>query len=471
MGRVGLAVAVWVAAAAVPGWAGDPAGKATFLSDPAAAVNFTWTLVAAFLVFFMQAGFALLGAGLIRSKNTVNYLTKSFLDFCMASLAFWAFGFAFMFGGSRTAPGLEAGTALIGYSGFFLAGDGYDVTTTLYWFFQIVFAATAATIVAGAVAERTKITAYLAYSFLVSGLIYPVYGHWVWGGGWLGRLSDYLPFLGEGVGARDFAGSGVVHAVGGLVALAGAALVGPRIGKYNPDGTPNVIPGHNMAYVVTGTFVLFFGWFGFNAGSTLAATDLRISVIAVNTFLAGTTGAVVALYLSLLRTGKADVVLACNGSLAGLVAITAPCAYVAPWAAVVIGAVGALVMVGSLGFVERTLRVDDAVGAVSVHAAGGLWGLLAVGLFADGTYGGVRGLVAGSWAQLVAQAISVVTVTAWALATGFALFGLLRATMGLRASREEELGGLDVPEHGVECYPEVLVPILGAAGDPPGGRP
>lgn len=445
--------------------AGDPNGTATVNANPAAPVNFAWTLIAGFLVFFMQAGFALLGAGLIRSKNTVNYLTKSFMDFCMASLAFWAFGFAFMFGGSKVTPGLGLGNSLIGYSGFFLTGDSYDVSTILYWFFQIVFAATAATIVAGAVAERTKITAYLAYSFLVSALIYPIYGHWVWGGGWLANLSAHLPFLGEGVGAKDFAGSGVVHAIGGLVALTGAAMVGPRIGKYNPDGSPNVIPGHNITYVVTGTFILFFGWFGFNPGSTLAATDLRISVIAVNTFLAGTTGAVVALYQSLLRTGKADITMACNGSLAGLVAITAPCAYVAPWAAIPIGAVGALVMAWSLGFVERTLRVDDAVGAVSVHAAGGLWGLLAVGIFADGTYGGVRGLIVGSWGQLVAQAVDVVTVTAWALGTGFALFWLLKVTMGLRASREEELTGLDVSEHGVECYPETLVPVMGASED------
>jgi len=446
--------------AASPALAADPAGSATLARQPEAAVNFTWTLVAAFLVFFMQAGFALLGAGLIRSKNTVNYLTKSFMDFCMASLSFWAFGFALMFGGSKLAPGLEAGGTLVGFSGFFLAGGSYDVSTAMLWLFQMVFAATAATIVAGAVAERMKITAYLAYSFIIGALIYPIYGHWVWGGGWLATLP-------WGVGARDFAGSGVVHTVGGLLALVGAAMTGPRLGKYNRDGTPNAIPGHNMVYVVAGTFILFFGWFGFNAGSTLAATDLRIAVIATNTFLAGTAGAITALYYALVRSGRADVVLACNGALAGLVGITAPCAYVAPWAAVVIGAVAALVMVGAGAFVERVLKVDDPVGAVAVHAGGGLWGLLAVGIFADGTYGGVRGLITGAGGQMVAQLVSMGAVVAWSLGTGFLMFWFLKVTMGLRASPEEELSGLDVPEHGIECYPELqLVPVMGASEPP-----
>lgn len=437
--------------------AADPTGTETFKKDPNTAVNFTWTLIAGFLVFFMQAGFALLGAGLIRAKNTVNYLTKSYMDFCMAALSFWAFGFALMFGGSKLAPGLEAGNPLVGFSGFFLTRQAYDVSTGMLWLFQMVFAATAATIVAGVVAERMKITAYLAYGFLIGALIYPIYGHWIWGGGWLATL----PF---GVGARDFAGSGVVHTIGGLVGLTGAAMVGPRIGKFNPDGTANVIPGHNMVYVVLGTFILFFGWFGFNPGSTLLATDLRISVIAVNTFLAGAAGAVASIYYSLAKTGKADIVMACNGSLAGLVGITAPCAYVAPWAAVVIGAIAPFVMMATLAFVERTLKVDDPVGAIGVHAGGGLWGLLAVGIFADGTYGGVKGLVTGAWGQLIAQLINMGTVVVWALGTGFLLFGLLKITMGLRASREEELSGLDVPEHGTECYPRELVPVSPIAG-------
>ncbi|WP_376790721.1 ammonium transporter [Thermoflexus sp.] len=417
------------------------------------AINLAWTLIAAFLVFFMQAGFAMVEAGFARSKNVVAVLTKNLMDALIGGLAFWAFGFALMFGGSGLAPGLERGTPWIGTSGFFLTGLAYNDQTAALWFFQMVFAATAATIVSGAMAERTKTTAYLAYSFLISALIYPIYGHWVWGGGWLGDLSAYLPFLGEGVGAKDFAGSGVVHAVGGFVALVGAAMVGPRVGKFNRDGTPNALPGHNLALVTLGTFILFFGWFGFNPGSTLAATDSRIAMIAVNTFLAGAAGAVVAIYYGFFRTGKLELPLACNGALAGLVGITAPCAYVAPWAAVLIGGIAALVMIGGAAFVERILKVDDVVGASAVHGFAGLWGLLAVGLFADGTYGGVAGLIVGSWGQLVAQVIDMVVVTAWSLGTGFLIFWLIRQTIGLRVSAEEERLGLDLTEHGAEAYP------------------
>jgi Amt family ammonium transporter len=438
--------------------AADPTGADTLAANPNAGLNMAWTLIAGFMVFFMQAGFALLGAGLIRSKNTVNYLTKSFMDVCIASLGFWAFGFAIMFGGSAFFPGLEEGNPFFGLSGFFLAGEGYDVSTAMFWFFQMVFAATAATIVAGAVAERMKITAYLAYSFIIGALIYPVYGHWVWGGGWLSTLE-----IGGAVGVRDFAGSGVVHAVGGVAALVGAAMVGPRIGKFSSNGRPNVIPGHNMPYVVIGAFILFFGWFGFNPGSTLAATDLRIAVIATNTFLAGATGAVIALYWSLLKTGKADILMACNGALAGLVGVTAPCAYVAPWAAVVIGGIAAPVMIAGAMFVERVLKVDDVVGAFSVHGAAGIWGLLAVGIFADGTYGGVSGLIVGQTGQLILQVIDVAVVVAWTGVTAALTFGLIKMTMGLRASREEELTGLDVEEHGLEAYPRELPVPAGAA--------
>jgi Amt family ammonium transporter len=427
--------------------AADPGGADTLAADPTAPVNMAWTLIAAFLVFIMQLGFGFLGSGLIRAKNNVNYWTKSFMDFCIASLGFWAFGFALMFGGSAIASGLDQGNTFLGFSGFFLTGDSYDVSTIMYWFFQMVFAATACTIVAGAVAERMKITAYLAYSFIIGAIIYPIYGHWVWGGGWLSSLS-----IGGATGAIDFAGSGVVHMVGGLAALIAAAMVGPRIGKFNKDGTPNTIKGHNTPYVVIGTFILFFGWFGFNAGSTLAATELRISVITVNTFLAAATGAVVALYWKFARTGKADILAACNGCLAGLVAITAPCAFVPPWAAVAIGVIAVPFMFTTAHIVEKILKVDDAVGAVPVHFGAGIWGLLAVGIFADGTYG-VSGLIAGEWGQLVLQIIDIAALIAWVLPTVFVLFWLIKKTMGLRASREEELKGLDVPEHGIEAYP------------------
>ena len=382
------------------------------------------TVVAAALVFFMQAGFAFLGAGLIRSKNTTNYLTKSFMDFAIASLGFWAFGFAFMMGSS-------AG-GFIGLSGWFLTGGEY-----VDWIFQMVFAATAATIVAGAMAERTKLQAYLAYSFIVSALIYPIYGHWVWGG----LLTGTAGWL-EGLGALDYAGSGVVHAVGGFVALAGAWVVGPRIGKFI-NGVAQEMPAHSTPFVVIGTFILFFGWFGFNVGW---GDDIGIN--AVNTLLSGATGAVVALYITLIVKGKADILMACNGALAGLVGITAPVNFVDPWAAVVIGAIAAPVMYLSVMFVERVLKVDDPVGAISVHGFTGLWGLLALGIFAN-----EGGLIFGG-AQILPQIYSIVAVVVWSLVTGLALFYLLKFAMGVRVTEAEELEGLDISEHGIQTYPE-----------------
>ena len=437
--------------------AGDPNGSGTYTDDIAGlkiATNFAWTLMAAFLVFFMQMGFALLGAGALRVKNTVNYFTKSYMDFSIGALAYWAVGFALMFGGSKLFAGLEEGNSIIGWSGWFLTGDAYDVSTMMFWMFQVVFAATAATIVAGACAERLKLQTYLIYSGIVTAIIYSIYGHWVWGGGWLATL----PF---GVGARDFAGSGVVHAIGGLVALAAIMLLGPRIGKFNKDGTPNALPGHDVGYIVLGTFVLFFGWFGFNPGSTLAATDLRISVIAVNTFLAGSAGAVLVCYWTFLKTKKVDIALTCNGALAGLVGVTASCAYIPTWAAVVIGLVSGLIVMYGIRFNEWVLKVDDPVGAVAVHGYNGLWGLLAVGIFADGTYGGVSGLIVGNTGQIVAQLIDIVTVAVWAFGTGYMLFGLLKHTVGLRASREEELAGMDISEHGYSAYPEFVIHEIG----------
>lgn len=435
--------------AAIPAFAGDPTGTETYQGEDAivAAIDFIWVLIAAFLVMFMQAGFALLEAGLTRAKNTVNILTKNILDFSIGGLAYWAFGFAFMFG---------AGNAFIGLSDFFLAGDAYDVTVARDWLFQMMFVAAAATIVSGAMAERTKVTAYLAYSFIVSAVIYPIYGHWVWGGGWLGEL-----------GAADFAGSGVVHAVGGILALVGAWKLGPRIGKYDENGEPQEIPAHNMAYAILGVFILFFGWFGFNAGSTLSGTDLRIAVIAANTALAAIAGGVTAMYIVFIRTGRVDVAVTGNGVLAGLVGITAPCAYVAPWAAVVIGAVGGIVMLWATGFAERTLKVDDPVGAFAVHGAAGIWGVLAVGIFADGTYG-VSGLLVGDTQQIVVQAISVVALLAWTLGTGYVMFTLLDAVIGLRVTEEQELQGLDASEHGLPAYGEDEAVVSGDVA-PAGG--
>ena len=393
--------------------------------------NIIWML-GAFLVFFMQAGFAFLGAGLIRAKNTTNYMTKSFMDFAIASLSFWAFGFALMWGTS------EAGIA--GNTNYFLT-DAADGQTYVDFVFQMVFAGTAATIVAGAVAERTKTQAYLAYSFIIGAIIYPLYGHWVWGGGWLGAMDKIdLP------AAADYAGSGVVHAVGGFVALAGAVVVGPRIGKFNADGSANVLSGHNVGYVVIGTFILFFGWFGFNIN-----TGDSIGLNAINTLMAGATGSIVALYIRLVRTGKADILIACNGALAGLVGITAGAAFVEPWSAVVIGAIAAPIMMASLMLIERVFKIDDPVGAISVHGVTGLWGLLAVGIFANGN-NGIEGLVVGEGKQIISQLISMGVVLAWGLVTGFALFMLLKVTMGVRATEAEELEGLDISEHGLPAY-------------------
>ena len=389
-------------------------------------------MLGAFLVFFMQAGFAFLGAGLIRAKNTTNYMTKSFMDFAIASLSFWAFGFAIMFGVS------EAGVA--GNTNFFLT-DG-DNQTYVDFVFQMVFAGTAATIVAGAVAERTKTQAYLAYSFIIGAIIYPLYGHWAWNeAGWMGALDKIdLP------AAADYAGSGVVHAVGGFVALAGAVVVGPRIGKFNADGSANILSGHSVPFVVIGTFILFFGWFGFNINS-----GDSIGLNAINTLMAGATGAVVALYIRLVQTGKTDVLISCNGALAGLVGITAGAAYVEPWGAVAIGAIAAPIMMASLVVIERVFKIDDPVGAISVHGVTGLWGLLAVGIFASGN-GDVYGLVEGEGKQIISQLISMGVVLAWGLVTGFALFLLLKVTMGVRATEEEELEGLDISEHNLPAY-------------------
>ena len=393
--------------------------------------NIIWML-GAFLVFFMQAGFAFLGAGLIRAKNTTNYMTKSFMDFAIASLSFWAFGFALMWGTS------EAGIA--GNTNYFLT-DAADGQAYVDFVFQMVFAGTAATIVAGAVAERTKTQAYLAYSFIIGAIIYPLYGHWVWGGGWLGAMDKIdLP------AAADYAGSGVVHAVGGFVALAGAVVVGPRIGKFNADGSANVLSGHNVGYVVIGTFILFFGWFGFNIN-----TGDSIGLNAINTLMAGATGSIVALYIRLVQTGKTDILIACNGALAGLVGITAGAAFVEPWSAVVIGAIAAPIMMASLMLIERVFKIDDPVGAISVHGVTGLWGLLAVGIFANGN-NGVEGLIVGEGKQIISQLISMGVVLAWGLVTGFALFMLLKVTMGVRATEAEELEGLDISEHGLPAY-------------------
>ncbi|MDF2955118.1 MAG: Ammonia channel protein AmtB [Candidatus Alkanophagales archaeon MCA70_species_2] len=432
---------------------GDPTGAATLVENPRAPVDYVWVLVAAFLVMFMQPGFAMLEAGFSRAKNVTNVLMKNLVDYAAGSLAFWAVGFALMLGASWH--------MLIGTSGFFLAGDAYDVSTILSWFFMLVFCATAATIVSGAIAERPKFSVYLVYSVVVSAIIFPIYGHWLWGGGWLSS-ADFMTALGGGYGALDFAGSGVVHAVGGYVALAACILLGPRIGRYDENGNPRPMPGHSVTLAVLGTFILWFGWFGFNPGSTLSAHELRISVIAANTNLAAAAGAVTAMLITWKKFGKPDVGMTCNGAIAGLVAITAPCAWVAPWAAVLIGIVAGFIVCYGYWWLERR-GIDDVVGAIAAHGFNGTWGLIALGLFADGTYGVyttepplVTGLLYGNLGFFACQLISAVVNFGWAFGTGFLLFYALEKTAGLRVSPEEELLGLDIGEHGVVAYPDFV---------------
>lgn len=397
-------------------------------------LDIVWTLVAACLVFFMQAGFAMVETGFTRAKNAVNILMKNLMDFSIGSVAFWIVGFALMFGASNG----FFGTSGFAGSGSVWSGDGSGDFNFTFLIFQTVFAATAATIVSGAMAERTKFRGYLIYSVVICAFIYPVFGHWVWGGGWLASLDT--PFI-------DFAGSTVVHSMGGWLALAGALVLGPRIGKYGPDGKPKAIPGHSLPLAALGVFILWFGWFGFNAGSTVAGIG-DIGRIAVTTNLAAAAGAILAMATSWILSKKPDASMALNGALAGLVAITAGCFSVSGWGALAIGAIAGIIVVFSVRVFDSVFKIDDPVGAISVHGIAGAWGTLAVGLFAvDGGafYGGGASL-------LGTQALGVVTAFGWAFGLGLILFYAIKKTVGLRVSREEELRGLDVGEHGMEAY-------------------
>lgn len=412
---------------------------------PEAAVSVpdtVWVVVTAVLVMFMQAGFAMVEAGFTRAKNACNILMKNLLDFSVGSIVYWVVGFAVMFG---------AGNAFFGTSGWFLQGDPAETFESIAWakvpleakyFFQLVFCATAATIVSGAMAERTKFVAYLVYTMAISAIIYPVVGHWIWGGGWL-----------SGLGMGDFAGSTVVHSVGGWLGLAGAIVLGARVGKYGPNKKARAIPGHSIPLAALGVFILWFGWFGFNPGSTMAA-DLSIAHIAVTTNLAAAAGAIAAMLTAWILFKKPDVSMTLNGALAGLVAITAPCAFVDAWAAVAIGLVAGPLCVLSVLFLDRILKVDDPVGAVSVHGTCGAWGTLAVGLFGQEALGlaGDGLFYGGGLKQLAVQALGVGSVFLWCMAAGLALFYAIKVVMGLRVTKEEELRGLDIGEHGMEAY-------------------
>lgn len=400
--------------------------------------NFLWTLIAAALVFFMQAGFAMVEAGFTRAKNSINIMMKNLMDFSMGSLFFWAIGFGLMFGATST--------GWFGTSGFFLSDfspDG-DPWVLAFWMFQVVFAATAATIVSGAMAERTKFTGYLIYSAVLSALIYPVFGSWAWGSllngnGWL-----------EGFGFIDFAGSTVVHSVGGWAALAGAIVLGPRLGKYGKDGSIRPIMGHNIPLAALGVFILWLGWFGFNPGSTTTA-DKSIAMIFVNTNLAAATGAVFAMFVSWIKFGKPEVGMSLNGALAGLVGITAGCANVTPGSAIIIGAIAGIIVVLSVLFFDR-IKVDDPVGAVSVHGVCGAWGTLAAGIF---NIGGTSASIIG------VQLLGIGACFLWTFPIAFTMFKLIDKTIGLRVSKEEELEGLDYTEHGGIAYPDFGVSTHG----------
>jgi ammonium transporter, Amt family len=408
-------------------------------------ITMIWMVLTGALVFMMQGGFAMVEVGLTRSKNTGNILMKNLMDFCLGSIAFFFIGWGLMYGASIG--------GLFGSKEFFLLGIPADAWANKMrdWFFQDVFAATAATIVSGAVAERIKFKAYLIYTVFISALVYPVAGHWIWGGGWLSQL-----------GMHDYAGSTVVHSIGGWSALAGAIALGPRIGKYvkvNGKTVSKAIPGHNMTFAMLGVFLLWFGWYGFNPGSSLNGNDPFIAHVAVTTTLGACAGACAALFLSWVWFKKPDVSMTMNGTLAGLVAITAPCYVVDPLPAIVIGAVGGLLVVVAVEFFDKVAHVDDPAGAISVHLVNGVWGTLAVGLFAVPgrlptnpvlAKGGL--FYSGSWASLGVQALGVLSVGVWVFGLMFALFSVLKATKNLRVSAKVEQQGLDISEHGADAY-------------------
>lgn len=512
----------------------NPDGKNTVTQDELiksvahnkVSINMVWTLVAGFLVMFMQLGFALLETGLTRAKNAAHTMTMNLMVYGIGILGWWACGFALMFGnfGGAAAPigwqpslgqGLlllngEQSITLFGHAfglfgtkGFFLNSGVFDTAIFCLFLFEMVFMDTAATIPTGAMAERWNFKSFFIYGFFVSMFGYTIFGNWVWGGGWLAQLGMNF---GLGHGHVDFAGSSVVHMTGAMIALAGAICIGPRIGKFGPDGKPRAIPAHDITLVVSGTIILAFGWFGFNPGSTLAGTDHRIAIVAVNTMLASASGAVVSAIIMWCLFKKPDPTMMCNGLLAGLVAITAPCAFVNSAGAVLIGVIAGGLVVGGVFFVERILKVDDPVGAVAVHGVNGAWGVLSLGLFANGSYGagwngvhklfkdgawqiinndataatlkkyaeltgtgtnggwsdvGVTGLFgsmfgapAGDSSQFLAQCIGTLTCAVFVFTIAFIWFKVSNLIVPLRSKREDEIEGLDVPELGVECYPE-----------------
>jgi len=433
--------------------------------------NFIWVMITGFLVFFFQCGFAMVETGFCRGKNAAHTMTMNFMVFLVGAIGYFLVGFAIQFGGSGGTVNLGSGGSVLdvmlsipglggimGLKGFALGGT-YDAGIYALFFFQMVFMDTTVTIPTGAMAERVKYSAMVITSFFISMFLYPFFGNWVWGGGWLATLGKNF---GLGHGVVDFAGSAVVHSMGGMLALSGAIVLGPRIGKFKKDGSSRAMPGHNIPMAIIGTIILFFCWFAFNAGSTLNASDFRLAVVATNTMIAGAVGGLVAMFYMWIKYGKPDPSMTANGALAGLVAITAPCAFVNGISAFIIGFIAAILVCVAVPFVENKLKLDDPVGAISVHCVNGLWGVIAVGLFADGSYGdgvngvagGVKGLFFGDGSQMVAQLIAVVVLFVWGFGVSFLFFKLLDKVWGLRVKPEDELEGLDVPEMGVLAYPD-----------------
>jgi len=437
------------------------------------AINIMWTLLCGFLVMFMQAGFALVETGFTQKKNVAHTMGMNFMVYALGMFGFWVCGFAFMFGGALNAATLGGAPGVVSHEyvvhmfghdfglagsvGFFLNSKVYDVGVFTLFLFQMVFMDTTATIPTGSMAERWSFKSFLIFGLFISMFVYPIYGNWVWGGGWLSQLGANF---GLGHGVVDFAGSSVVHLVGGVAALAGAIIIGPRIGKFNADGTPNTIPGHNIPMALLGTFILALGWFGFNPGSTLAGGDFRLAIVAVNTMMAGTAGTLAVLIILYMQKKKPDPGMLANGMLAGLVAITAPCAFVNSLSSVIIGAIAGGLVVLTIYLMDYVFRIDDPVGAFAVHGVNGAWGVISLGLFADGSYGdgwnGVAGTVKGAFygdaSQLGAQCLGVLVCFVFVFVVMYTFFKISNKITPIRVPAADEQAGLDMPEMGVMGY-------------------
>ena len=436
-------------------------------------LNLLWVVIGAMLVIFMQAGFALVETGFTRAKHAAHVVSTNFAIFGLGFVAFFLVGFPLAFGGfSFAGIGLTepVGEPLIGsgnwvflYQGGWAMSSGTITPALLGLFlYMVAFMDTVATIPTGSMAERWKWSSFTIWGLFCGAIYYPLFAAWTWGGGWLSKTWDTMSL---GAGYVDFAGSGVVHAVGGVAALAGAIVLGPRIGKFGADGKPKALPGHHIPMAMLGTFILLFGWFGFNAASTFAATDVQFATVATNTAIAGAFGSIAAMFYITKRTGKPDPGMMVNGMLAGLVAVTAPCAFIAPWAAAVIGIIGAILAIEAVFIVERKFKIDDPVGAIAVHMVNGIFGVLAVGIFANGSYGagwngssskGIEGIIKGNWGQLGAQALGVAVILGVIFPIAYGFFSIQNKFTkgGIRSAEEDEINGLDIPEMGVVAYPE-----------------